>query len=68
MASNPYDILSRKRGGERLSDADIAAVVEGAANGGLGDAELAAFLMAAAIRGLDQFQFADPHSRHRQSR
>jgi pyrimidine-nucleoside phosphorylase len=53
MASNPYDILSRKRSGQRLSDAEIAAVVEGAASGGLGDAELAAFLMAAAIRGLD---------------
>jgi pyrimidine-nucleoside phosphorylase len=53
-SSNPYDILSRKRAGEALSDADIAAVVRGAASGALGDAELGAFLMAAAIRGLDR--------------
>ncbi len=53
-SSNPYDILSRKRAGEALSDADIGAVVRGAASGALGDAELGAFLMAAAIRGLDR--------------
>lgn len=53
MPANPYDILSRKRSGASLSESDIAALVEGAADGTLGDAELAAFLMAAAIRGLD---------------
>lgn len=53
-ASNPYDILSRKRAGEALSDQDIAAVVSGAASGELGDAELGAFLMAVALRGLDR--------------
>ena len=49
-----YRILDRKREGERLVRDEIAAVVEGATSGALGDAELAAFLMAAAIRGLDQ--------------
>src|SRR5437660_11359312 len=49
----PYEVLSRKRNGERLSGADSAAVVAGAASGGWSDAQLGAFLMAAAIRGLD---------------
>jgi len=50
---SPFTILERKRAGETLSDGEIAAVVTGAADGSWGDAELAAFLMAAALRGLD---------------
>jgi pyrimidine-nucleoside phosphorylase len=50
----PYRILDRKRSGERLAPQEIGAVVEGAARGDWGDAELGAFLMAAAIHGLDE--------------
>lgn len=49
----PYEVLSRKRGGEVLTAGEIAAVVAGAAQGSWSDAQLGAFLMAAAIRGLD---------------
>jgi pyrimidine-nucleoside phosphorylase len=50
---DPYDILARKRAGQRLAEDELRAVVAGAAAGGWSDAQLAAFLMAAAIRGLD---------------
>ncbi len=50
---SPFTILERKRAGETLDQGEIAAVVTGAADGSWGDAELAAFLMAAALRGLD---------------
>ncbi|HEY0514757.1 MAG TPA: thymidine phosphorylase [Thermoanaerobaculia bacterium] len=59
----PYRILERKRAGMRLADEEIRAVARGAAgNGGDGgdgdgdswsEGQLAAFLMAAAIRGLE---------------
>ena len=52
MAS-PYAILARKRRGERLEESEIRQVVAGAVSGAWSDAQLAAFLMAAAIRGLD---------------
>src|SRR5262249_47924205 len=50
---SPFDVLDRKRGGATLSAAETEAVVAGATDGSWGDAELAAFLMAAAVRGLD---------------
>jgi len=49
----PYRILERKRAGMRLSPEEIADVVRGAADGSWSDPQLAAFLMAAAIRGMD---------------
>jgi pyrimidine-nucleoside phosphorylase len=49
----PYEILSRKRAGESLALDEVQAVVDGAATGSWSDAQLGAFLMAAAIRGLD---------------
>ena len=49
----PYRILERKRAGMRLADGEIEAVARGAADGSWSDGQLAAFLMAAAIRGLD---------------
>jgi pyrimidine-nucleoside phosphorylase len=49
----PYEILSRKRAGEPLAEAEVRATVAGAADGSWSDAQLGAFLMAAAIRGLD---------------
>lgn len=50
----PYRILERKRAGMRLPDEEIRAVVRGATDGSWSDGQLAAFLMAAAIRGLDE--------------
>ncbi len=52
--SSPYQILARKRRGLSLGADDLAAIVSGASDGTWSEAELAAFLMAAAIRGLDQ--------------
>ncbi len=52
--SSPYQILARKRRGLALGTDDLAAIVAGASDGSWSEAELAAFLMAAAIRGLDQ--------------
>lgn len=49
----PYRILERKRAGMRLSEDEIRAVAEGAAGGSWSEGQLGAFLMAAAIRGLD---------------
>ena len=49
----PYRILERKRAGMRLSEGEIRAVARGAADGSWSEGQLAAFLMAAAIRGLD---------------
>lgn len=49
----PYRILERKRAGMRLADEEIQDVALGAADGSWSDGQLAAFLMAAAIRGLD---------------
>lgn len=48
----PYRVLSRKRAGEELDSEEIQAVVDGASDGSWTDAQLSAFLMAAAIRGL----------------
>jgi thymidine phosphorylase len=49
----PYRILERKRAGMRLADEEIREVARGAAGGSWSEGQLAAFLMAAAIRGLD---------------
>jgi pyrimidine-nucleoside phosphorylase len=49
----PYRILERKRAGLRLSEEEIRAVARGAADGSWSEGQLGAFLMAAAIRGLD---------------
>jgi pyrimidine-nucleoside phosphorylase len=50
---NPYRILDRKRVGETLSDLEIRQVVAGTVDGSWSDAQLAAFLMASAVHGLD---------------
>lgn len=49
----PYRILERKRAGMRLTEAEVREVVRGATDGSWSEGQLAAFLMAAAIRGLD---------------
>ena len=48
-----YPILAKKRQGGVLSEQEIRAVVAGATDGSRSEAQLAAFLMAAAIQGLD---------------
>ncbi|MDX1502492.1 MAG: thymidine phosphorylase [Thermoanaerobaculia bacterium] len=53
MADSPYRILHRKRRGRSLTAEEIGDVVRGAVDGGWSEGQLAAFLMAAAIRGLD---------------
>jgi len=53
MAQLPYQILNKKRLGETLKREEIRAVVDGATNASWSDAQLAAFLMAAAIHDLD---------------
>ena len=49
----PYRILERKRAGMRLTEEEIRSVARGATDGSWSEGQLAAFLMAAAIRGLD---------------
>jgi thymidine phosphorylase len=49
----PYRILERKRAGMRLAEEEVRDVARGAADGSWSEGQLAAFLMAAAIRGLD---------------
>ena len=49
-----YPILARKRFGGALSAAEIRAVVAGATDSSWSEAQLAAFLMAAAIQGLNE--------------
>ena len=49
-----YEILAKKRLGQQLSGAEIRALVRGATDGSWTEAQLAAFLMAAAIHGLDE--------------
>jgi pyrimidine-nucleoside phosphorylase len=51
--TSPYRILQRKRLGARLDADEIRVVARGAAEGTWTDAQLAAFLMAAAIHELD---------------
>jgi pyrimidine-nucleoside phosphorylase len=53
MAKLPYEILSKKRADYPLDEEDIRAIVAGATDESWSDAQLAAFLMAAAIHGLD---------------
>ncbi len=53
MDPQAFRILEKKRRSETLSSAEVRQVVRGAVDGSWGDAELGAWLMAAAIRGLD---------------
>ncbi len=53
MQPDIFRILDDKRFNRPLKGGDIRAVVAGAASGDWGDAEIAAFLMAVAIHGMD---------------
>ncbi|MCU0976620.1 MAG: thymidine phosphorylase [Steroidobacteraceae bacterium] len=48
----PQELLRRKRDGERLSRAELGAIAQGLADGGLSDAQAAAFAMAVWFRGM----------------
>ena len=50
--THPYPILDRKRAGEELDQEEIAQAVGGAVDGSWSDAQLGAFLMACATRGM----------------
>ncbi len=55
-SSQPFRILADLRAGRRLAPNDLVTLAQGAADGSWSDAELGAFLMGAAIRGLDAEQ------------
>jgi len=48
----PAELIRRKRDGERLRDGEIAALVDGIADGSVTDAHIAAFAMAVYFRGM----------------
>ena len=50
---NPKELIRRKRDGEALDPDELRAVALGIADGGLTDAQVAAFAMAVFFRGLD---------------
>jgi pyrimidine-nucleoside phosphorylase len=52
-------IIRRKRDGHALSEAEIAHIAHGAADGSIDDAQLSAFLMATFLRGMES---AEVHS------
>ncbi len=51
-----FEVLDRLRTGEQLTAVEIRSAVEGASSGSWSDAQLGAFLMAVALRGLDDEQ------------
>ena len=53
MSLDPRDIVARKRDGGTLTEEDLRAITLGYARGEIDDHVVAAFLMAAFIRGLD---------------
>ena len=48
----PQETIRRKRDGQTLSDGEIGAFVAGLVDGGVGDAQAAAFAMATLLRGM----------------
>lgn len=49
----PQQLIARKRDGHALSRRELAALLKGYVQGGVGDDQMAAFLMAVYFRGLD---------------
>lgn len=54
MSQLPYEILNKKRQGLALGEEELRVVVRGATDGSWSEAQLGAFLMAAAVHGLDE--------------
>jgi pyrimidine-nucleoside phosphorylase len=59
MASGMYEIISRKRDGRELTRDEIAFVIDGYVKGEIPDYQVAAWLMAIYIRGLNDRELAD---------
>ena len=58
MSSTIYDILARKRNGEKHSAEEIRALVSGYVSGEVADYQMSAWLMAVCINGLDAAETA----------
>jgi thymidine phosphorylase len=54
----PAELIRRKRDGEILSDADIAALVDGIVDGSMSDSQVAAFAMAVFFRDMTRHECA----------
>ena len=52
MKISPYELLDRRREGEPWSDGELESFIKAWLNGGVADYQVAAFLMAVAIRGM----------------
>ena len=48
----PQEIIRRKRDGETLREEEIAFMVRGLTDGGIGDGQIAAFAMAGFFQGM----------------
>ncbi len=59
MANGMYEIISKKRDGQELSREDIGFVISGYVRGDIPDYQVAAWLMAIYIRGLNDRELAD---------
>jgi pyrimidine-nucleoside phosphorylase len=59
MANGMYEIISKKRDGLELDRAEIAFVIRGYVKGEIPDYQVAAWLMAIYIRGLNERELAD---------
>ncbi len=59
MASGMYEIISKKRDGLELGREEIAFVIQGYVKGDIPDYQVAAWLMAIYIRGLNERELAD---------
>lgn len=56
---HPAEIIQKKRDGSRLTTEEIREFVAGVVDGGFGDAQLGAFLMAVCVRGMEVAEIAD---------
>jgi pyrimidine-nucleoside phosphorylase len=59
MANGMYEIISKKRDGMELDGAEISFVISGYVRGDIPDYQVAAWLMAIYLRGLNDRELAD---------
>ncbi len=59
MSRHPAELIQRKRDGAELSKEEIREFVDGVVDGGFGDGQLGAFLMAVCCRGMSVREIAD---------
>ena len=48
-----YDLISKKKNGQRLSDEEIQFIIKGYTDGEIPDYQMSAFLMAVCLKGMD---------------